>query len=123
MILLDDECFEEFALRNYDHPQCTGMDEFFEDLARIKYVKLLLRKYDRKGILRERLILNHIIILMNVFGTEAACRMLFFKIECELHSFLKTFILSLDRLPNHIPEADLSGIPKDPTLLSLLQQS
>lgn len=120
MIPLDDASFLAFAKSRYDNPHRLADDEFEEDLNRIKYVKLLLRKYLKHGTLRDRLILNHIIILMNVFGTEAATRMLFFKIDGSLHGFLKSFILSLDRLPVHIPEVDLDSIESDKTLLSKL---
>ena len=70
-----------FAMKHYENPQCLGMDEFQEDSNRIKYIKRLFRKYQNSGILRERLIFNHIIIMYNVFGVYAATRMLFYRIE------------------------------------------
>ena len=85
-----------YAARNYDNPACRSMGEFSDDLARIVYVKRLLRKYERTGELKDRLLSNHIITLYNVFGTEAATRLLFFRIEADLHSMLKTFMVYLD---------------------------
>lgn len=119
---LDDDNFESYAMRHYDNPHCTGMDEFEEDLDRIKYVKLLLRKYDRKGVLRERLILNHMIVLRNVFGPVPAARMLFYRSEKELHSYLKTFLRFLGGLPQGIPEANVEGINADNRIQAALEQ-
>lgn len=102
-----------YAMKAYDNPSCKGMEEFMEDLERIKYIKRLLNKFEKKDSLKERLILNHIIILNNVFGAEACARMLFFKLEPEYHSCLKSFLLYLRVLPNTIPEVDLTLIPTD----------
>ena len=87
--------FMKYAMKMYSNPQCVDMDEFYEDLNRIKYIKRLLGRYHKKGSLRERLVLNHIIILNNVFGSEACCRILFFKIEEKYHPYLKAFLLYL----------------------------
>lgn len=84
-----------------------------EDLERIKYIKRLLNKFEKKDSLKERLILNHIIILNNVFGAEACARILFFKLEPEYHSCLKSFLQYLQILPKKIPEANLDSIPSD----------
>jgi hypothetical protein len=119
--ILDDENFETFAMNAYDNPQCSGIEEFREDIERIKYIKLLLRKYDRKGVLRERLILNHIIVLCNVFGPRNACRMMFFKIEPDLHSYIKTFLKYIGCIPESIPEVDLSWIQIDPNIQKALE--
>ena len=78
------------------------MDEFNEDLNRIKYIKRLLRKYIKTGILRERLILNHLIILQNVFGPTVTSRILFFKVDKELYSELKTFLIYLNYHNQHL---------------------
>lgn len=93
-----------YAMKYYDNPQCAGMREFQEDMARIVYLKRLFRRYRKSGILRERLILNHIITLYNVFGMEAATRLLFFRIEPELHDVLKTFLVFLEYLPSEQPK-------------------
>ena len=103
--------FVMYAMKMYTNPQCTDMDEFHEDLNRIKYIKRLLGRYETKGHLRERLILNHIIILNNVFGTQACCRILFYKIENKFHSHLKTLLTYLQYLPKTIPETNLEEIP------------
>ena len=111
-----------FATKHYDNPHCENMDEFYEDLNRIKYIKRLLRKYKKTGILRERLILNHLIILQNVFGPMVTSRMLFFKIDEELFSELKTFLIFLNYLPDRIPEVDLEKIPLDNKIISTLRK-
>tara|TARA_Y100000034_G_C6779341_1_gene348174 strand:- start:37 stop:336 length:300 start_codon:yes stop_codon:yes gene_type:complete len=97
------------------------MEEFNEDLNRIKYIKRLLRKYKKTGVLRERLILNHLIILQNVFGPAATSRMLFFKINEELFSELKTFLIFLKYLPEEIPETNLDNIPLDSKIVTILR--
>ena len=84
--------FMMYAMKMYTNPQCMGMEEFYEDLNRIKYIKRLLGRYEKKGSMRERLVLNHIIILSNVFGAEACSRILFYKIEDRFHSYLKSFL-------------------------------
>ena len=70
-----------FALKHYDNPQCEGEKEFHDDMKRFKYIKRLLKKYTDHGVLKERLLLNHIIVLNNVFGPEASSTLLLFKIE------------------------------------------
>tara|TARA_B100000029_G_scaffold15422_1_gene15886 strand:+ start:265 stop:627 length:363 start_codon:yes stop_codon:yes gene_type:complete len=87
-----------FAVRHYDNPQCEGEKEFHDDMKRFKYIKRLLRKYNDQGILKERLILNHIIILNNVFGPDACATLLLFKIQKEYWSVLKSFLLYLNIL-------------------------
>ena len=102
-----------FAMKHYDNPDCKSVEEFHEDLNRIKYLKRLFRKYKTTGILRERLILNHIIILRNVFGDENASRLLFFKLEPKLHSYLKSFLVYLKFEVNKIPETDYKLLNTD----------
>lgn len=111
--LLTQDNFLLFAMKSYDNPSCKGTEEFMEDLERIKYIKRLLNKFEKKDSLKERLILNHIIILNNVFGVEACARILFFKLEPEYHPCLKSFLKYLQILPNSIPETDLKSIPTD----------
>tara|TARA_R100000315_G_scaffold61836_2_gene41307 strand:- start:2835 stop:3215 length:381 start_codon:yes stop_codon:yes gene_type:complete len=103
--------FIMYAMKMYTNPQCSDMEEFHEDLNRIKYIKRLLGRYESKGHLRERLILNHIIILNNVFGSEACCRILFFKIEDKFHSHLKTLLEYLQYLPKQMEDINLKKIP------------
>ncbi len=114
--------FIMYAMKMYNNPQCNDMEEFYEDLNRIKYVKRLLGKYESKGDLRERLLLNHLIVLNNVFGSEACCRILFFKTEDKFHSHLKTLLSYLQYLPRKIPEIELSEIPEHHKLNLILER-
>lgn len=109
-----------YAMKHYNNPGCTGIDEFHEDLNRIKYIKRLLGRYDSKGMLKYRLLLNHIIILQNTFGAEQTSRILFFKLESKYYSYLKSFLSYLQYLPSAIPEVDLEEIPLDHKILGVL---
>ena len=110
-----------YAIRHYNNPQCEGEKEFQDDLKRFKYIKRLLRKYHETGILKERLLLNHFIVLNNVFGAEACSRILFFKIGKEFHPHLKSFLMYLNYLPYTIPEVDLAAIPSDHRITKILE--
>lgn len=88
-----------YAIKCYETPNCI-MSEFETDFRRIKYIKRLFRKYKLSKDIKERLILNHIICLGNVFGVEATTRMLFFKVDPKDYDVLKTFLLLLDYLPD-----------------------
>jgi hypothetical protein len=114
--------FVIYAMKMYNNPHCTGIDEFKEDLCRVKYIKRLLVKYKKYGDLKERLILNHIIILQNVFGVEGCVRILFYKLNKDLHSYLKAFLEYLQYLPYSIPEADIHGIHSDHRIVKILQR-
>jgi len=120
--ILNNDNFMMFAMKNYTNPQCKNIDEFYEDLNRIKYIKRLLGKYNKKGIIKARLILNHIIILNNVFGNNACCRILFHKLEPEFHSAIKTFLDFLNYLPPELPEINLDKIPKEHKILIELEK-
>ena len=87
-----------FAIRNYDNPHCESEDEFWDDMKRFKYIKRLLRKYHESFILKERLLLNHIIELKNLFGPEACVTLLLFKIQPEYWPTLKSFLVFLNLL-------------------------
>jgi len=89
------------AMKAYESPRCI-MSEFAEDLKHIKYVKRLFRKYSSGDVLNERLILNHIICLSNVFGIEPTVRLLFFRVNKKDYSILKTFLLYLEYMPDII---------------------
>lgn len=115
---LTEENFPLYAAKNYRNPQCTDIEEFNDDIARFKYIKRLLRKYIASGEIQERLVLNHLIIINNVFGIEAATRMVFFKIEPELWPALKTFLVYLDYLGLH----DRVEIPIDPIIANILRK-
>jgi hypothetical protein len=121
-VKLTEENYVLYAMKHYDNPQCTSIEEFHEDMNRIKYLKRLLRKYKSTGILRERLILNHIIIFYNIFGVEAGTRLLFNRIEEDLHPYLKTFIVFINSLPDKIPEYDLLSIPMDTRIIGKLRK-
>jgi hypothetical protein len=97
---LDEDNFLMFAIKHYDNPDCKSFDDFEEDLNICVYIKRLLRKYKKTGELKERLILNHIITFYNVFGVFAATKILFYKIETDLHSILKSFLFYLGYVPD-----------------------
>ena len=120
---LNEKNFLSFAMKMYDNPNCKGLEEFEEDLSRVKYVKRLLNKYKEKKVLKKRLLLNHIIIMSNVFGIVATNRILFYKIEPDLHYILKSVLHYLNFVPNiTIPEADLSKVPTEPSLIKSLEE-
>jgi hypothetical protein len=87
-----------FAIKHYDNPQCEGETEFNDDMKRFKYIKRLLRKYNETGELKERLILNHIVIIYNVFG-DAAPLLLFYKMERDYWSDIKAIMIFLNKYP------------------------
>lgn len=95
---LTEQNYIMFAMKHYQNPQCLNIDEFHNDLKRIKYIKRLLGRYVSSGDLKERLILNHLIILYNSFGTEAT-KLLFFKIDRQYWPQLKTFLVFLQYMP------------------------
>ena len=99
---LNDDTFLMYAMREYNNMQCTDIEEFYDDLKKIKYIKRLFNAYKNNGLLKERLILNHLIIFYNVFTLQAGTRILFYKIEKDFWSILKTFLIYLDRMPDKI---------------------
>ena len=96
---LNEKNFLLYAMKEYNNPQCTDVEEFNDDLKKIKYIKRLLNQYVSEGVLKERLLLNHIIIFYNVFPPAAATRILFFKIEEKFWSILKPFLFYLKLMP------------------------
>lgn len=94
---LTEENFLLYAIKAYDNPHCSGVSEFMDDLQRIKYVKRLLNRYREKGDLKERLIVNHLVVLHNLFGT-AALPLLFFRISEQDWPQLKTFLTFLNMI-------------------------
>ncbi len=105
-----------FAIKHYDNPQCEGEREFYDDMKRFKYIKRLLRKHKDTGVLKERLLLNHIIVLNNLFGAEACVTLLLFKIQGEYWETLKSFLLFL----NMIRDDELKNIEEDNNVLEIL---
>lgn len=96
---LNNENFLMYCIKAYDRPDMI-MSEFKEDMKRFNYLKRLFRRYRKLGELREQLVLNHLIVVYNVFGPEVATRLLFFKIQKEDYSALKTYLLFLNYMPN-----------------------
>jgi len=117
---LNEDNFLLFAIKHYENPQAVTKEDFEKDLNHFKYIKRLLKRYKREGELKTHLLLNHFIILYNIFG-EATTPMLFYKIERELWSSLKSFIIFLGRFPEY-PKTDLHSIPVDIDFLNLLRQ-
>lgn len=98
---LNEDNFVMYAVKHYNSPQCI-MSEFEGDIKRTKYLKRLFRRYKVTKSLKERLILNHIILLNNVFGTEATARILFYKIDERDYDILKTFLEYLNIMPEAV---------------------
>ena len=99
---LNDDNFLMYAMKEYNDIQCTDIEEFYDDLKKIKYIKRLFNIYKNNGQLKERLILNHLIVFYNVFPLLAGTRILFYKIEKSFWPMLKTFLIFLDRMPETI---------------------
>ena len=96
---LNEKNFLLYAMKEYNNPQCTEVEEFNDDLKKIKYIKRLLNQYVSEGVLKERLLLNHIIVFYNVFPPAAATRILFFKIEEKFWPMLKPFLFYSKLMP------------------------
>ena len=108
---LNDDNFQLFAIRNYENPQAVTKEDFDKDLNHFKYIKRLLKRYKNTGVLKTHLLLNHFIVLYNIFG-EATTPMLFFKIDKDLWGVMKTFILFLNRIPEY-PKTYIHDIEVD----------
>jgi len=115
---LTPENINMFAIKHYDNPSCVDEQEFLDDMKRFKYLKRLFRKYETSKDLKMRLVINHIIILANVFGVDAATTLLFFKIEKNHWPLLKTFLVFL----GYMPENDLIDTPIIHTVMGKLGQ-
>jgi hypothetical protein len=116
---LNEENYLLFAIKFYDNPQAVTMEDFETDLKRIRYVKRLLKRYKNTGELKTHLILNHLIILFNVFS-DATVPLLFYNLEKELWPSIKSFLLFLNRFPEY-PRTQIHDIPEDNECLSQLQ--
>ena len=108
---LTEDNFLLFAIKNYENPQAVTKEDFDKDLNHFKYIKRLLKRYKNTGQLKTHLLLNHFIILYNIFG-EAATPMLFFKIEQDLWSSMKTFVMFLGKLPDY-PKSKIHDVKVD----------
>jgi len=108
---LNEDNFLLFAIKNYENPQAVTKEDFDRDINHFKYIKRLLKRYKNTGVLKTHLLLNHFIILYNIFG-EATTPMLFYKIDEDLWSTMKTFIIFLNRLPEY-PKTYIHDIKVD----------
>ncbi len=117
---LNEENFLLFAIKHYENPQAVTREDFDKDLSRFRYVKRLLKRYKSTGELKVHLLINHFIILYNIFG-EATTPMLFYKIDNSLWSCIKTFVIFLDKLPEY-PHTYIHDIEVDENCLEALQR-
>ena len=120
---LTDSNFLLYAMHHYDNIQCQTIEEFEEDLKKLLYIKKLLSRYKNDNDLKERLILNHIIVLYNVFG-DAFTNMAFFKIDKEHWPALTTFLVCVNRMPDVVESHGirLSDITLDQNIISALRK-
>ena len=116
--ILTPETIEVFAKRHYNNPSDIDRQEFEDDMKRFKYLKRLFRKYDISKEFKSRLIINHIIVLSNMFGIDASTTLLFFKIDKQHWSILKTILIFL----NYMPEKDLIDIKIDQNVMEELKR-
>ena len=117
---LNEKNFLLFAIKNYENPQAVTKEDFEKDLNYFKYIKRLLRRYKSTGELKTHLLINHFIVLYNIFG-EATTPMLFYKIEEDLSSTMKTFIIFLNKFPPY-PKCYIHDVEVDINCLSQLQK-
>ena len=116
-----------YQMRSYVNYSCCTMDEFSDDMKRFEYIKRLFYRYHVRDILKERLILNHLIVLYNILESESCTRLLFFKIDVEYYYILKTFLLFMDRLPNKVygigsVDVDIISIDIDRDIFLILRE-
>ncbi len=116
---LNEENFLMFAIKNYENPSAVTREDFDKDLNHFRYIKRLLKRYKSSGELKVHLLINHFIILYNIFG-DAATPMLFYKIEKNLWSAIKSFIVFLDKLPE-FPKTYIHDIEPDEVCLQELR--
>ena len=124
---LNEKNFLLYAMQHYENPQCVEVEEFNDDLKKIKYIKRLFNQYAIEGVLKERLLLNHIIVFYNVFSVEAATRILFYKLEENIWPMLKTFLFYLNFLPDKIESVNgrtilTTEIPMDQGIVDSLRK-
>ena len=116
---LNDDNYLLFAIKFYENPHAVTREDFEDDLKKIKYVKRLLRRYQNTNVLKTHLILNHLTVLFNVFG-DAAVPLLFFNLEKDLWSAIKSFLIFLNKLPE-FPRSEIDDIAIDPYCLERLE--
>lgn len=119
---LSEDNFLLYAMHHYDNQHCHSLQEFEEDLKRFLYLRKLLNRYKKDGDLKDRLILNHIIVLYNIFG-DASTDMLFHKIEKEYWPTLITFLVYLNRMPEELDVGvKLSEVVLDKNIVEVLRK-
>jgi len=123
---LNDSNILLYAAKCYDKPNCID-SEFDEDYKRIRYIKRLLNRYRLTGEIKERLFLNHLVVIQNVFGIEASTRMLFARVDSKDYRALKTFLIYTSAMPNIVKgirgeDIISSDIPLDPKLIDTLRK-
>ena len=121
--MLTEDNFLTFAMHHYDNSQCYTLEEFNDDLKRFLYLKKLFSRYHNECDLKENLILNHLIVIYNIFGHEAT-NMLFFKIDKEYWETLTTFLVFLERMPDELPQygIKLSEVKLDEYIIQTLRK-
>ena len=116
---LNDDNYMLFAIRHYENPHSATKEDFLDDLKRFKYIKRLLKRFKKTGVLKSHLLLNHFIILFNIFG-EATVPLLFYKIDKELWPTMKSFLIFLNRFPQ-TPKCYIHAVQVDLACFRLLQ--
>ena len=117
---LNEDNYMMFAIKHYENPQAITAEDFHDDMKRFKYIKRLLRRYKKTGVLKTHLLLNHFISIYNVFG-DGATPLLFYKIDQDLWSVLKTFLVFLGRIPEY-PKTAIHDVPVDIQCLGILNK-
>ena len=115
---LTNKNFKLYAAQHYNNPECTDVEEFQQDLNRFKYLKRLLTRYELTGELQERLILNHLIVLYNVFGIKPCNRMILFKINESHYHYIKPFLVYL----HYLAEDEMLEVGMDPLIVNVLRE-
>ena len=115
---LTNKNFKLYAAQHYNNPECTDVEEFQQDLNRFKYLKRLLTRYELTGELQERLILNHLIVLYNVFGIKPCNRMIQFKINENHYHYIKPFLVYL----HYLAEDEMLEVGMDPLIVNVLRE-
>ena len=110
--------FKLYAAQHYNNPECLDVEEFNQDVNRFKYIKRLLNRYELTGDLQERLILNHLIVLFNVFGIDAGNRMIWYKVNEEHWHYIKPFLVYL----HYLPEKEKIDVGMDPYIVEVLRE-
>ncbi len=127
---LSEDNFILFAASNYENPSCTGIEEFYDDLNHIKYIKRLFNRFLNDNIFKDKLVIGHLILLFNVFGDKNALRILFYRLERKYWPILKTVLVYMDRIPDVIYGIsenclvlNTDEIPLNQTIIGILREN